>query len=188
MKQRATLMAALGVVVVTAACGVQHEGNIVAPTANPAPRTAAPTPAPPATSTTPSIVGLWTSNTAPTASLPDPSTCGNFQFQVTTQTSTSVAGIFSGSCGTVLNFSGHVSGQPNGTAVKIDATGSATGVPGFPRCSFTVTANGNIEESGYALPLSFNGMTCLGPVTGHETLRRPAAPAPPPPPPPSPTP
>jgi len=138
------------------------------------------------------MVGLWMSNALP-AGVPDPATCGNFVFQVTNQTATSVVGTFTGKCGT-LEVTGDGNGQVNGIAVTLNVNGKGTGLPGITTCTFSLTANGNVEDNGNALPLSYSGTTCLGPVHGHETLRRPTPPAPPPPPveppppPPAPTP
>jgi hypothetical protein len=111
--------------------------------------------------------------------LPSPSTCGNFTYQIASQTSSSIAGTFTGVCGGGLAIAGSVSGTLNGTAVSITVSGTAS-MPGIPSCPFTLSGNGAIEDNGNTLRVPFTGQTCLGPVSGTEVLRRPqpAAPAP----------
>lgn len=177
------------------ACGFEHQTSVLVPTAtnngSPTPTAnASPTPTPNPTTggATPSLVGTWSSNPLPT--LPSPNSCGNFQYQIANQTANSIAGTVTAVCGAGLTLSANLTGQLNGTAVSITATGKAS-MPGIPECPFTLTGNGAIEDNGYTLRLPFSGMTCFGPVSGTEVLRRPqpaAAPAPPPPPPPAPTP
>src|SRR5437764_9127922 len=71
---------------------------------------------------TPSMVGTWASTSALPA-LPSPSTCGNFQYQITSQTASTIAGTFTAICGGGLAVSGQASGQLNGTAVSLTASG-----------------------------------------------------------------
>ena len=177
-----TLMAALAMATLTTGCGFEHSTNVIAPTAATTTNT----------TTTPgasSMTGVWSSNVLP-AGVPDPGTCGNFQFFVMDQTSTTIAGSFTATCGGGVSISGSGNGQVNGNAVTINVSGNATGSLFPAGCSFNLSANGNVEDNGYALPLSYTGTTCLGPVRGNTTLRRaqPAAPPPPPPPPPAPEP
>jgi len=176
MTKVTSLMAALSVATLTAACGFEHSTNVIAPTAATTSTTTTPS--------APSMMGVWSSNVLP-AGVPDPGTCGNFQFQVSNQTSTSIVGSFTAACGGGVSISGTANGQLNGNAVTISVRGSATGSLFPAGCTFDLTANGNVEDNGYTLPLSYSGTTCLGPVHGSETLRRPspAAPTPPPPPP-----
>jgi hypothetical protein len=148
MKRTLTLCAALGAaVLMSTACGFEHSTSVLAPTgvgggptSTPANPTAspAPLPAPPAA---PPIVGPWTSNALP--SVPDPNTCGEFQFQVSNQTPTSIAGSFSARCGSGLTISGSGTGQLSGSDVTLNISGSASGA-GLPNCPFTLTATGTI--------------------------------------------
>jgi hypothetical protein len=171
-----TLIASLGVVTLTAACGFEHSTNVIAPTA--------PTTNTSTTPSAPSMMGVWTSNALP-AGVPDPGSCGNFQFQVSDQNATSISGSFTAECGGGVTISGAGQGQLNGAAVTLTVRGNASGSLFPGGCAFDLTANGNVEDNGYALPLSYQGTTCLGPVHGNTTLRRPQpqAPAPTPPPP-----
>lgn len=176
---------------VGAGCGFQRSTNVVNPVA--------PTQTPPAgspSSVTPQLVGTWVSAQITGApNLTNPS-CTDFQFQIASQTSTSIAGTFTATCGSVP-IEGRGQGQLNGTAISLSVTGSGS-LPGIPNCQFSLTGNGTIQDSGNTLNIPYSGTTCLGPVTGTEVLHRPQRatappapapnPAPPPPPPPAPTP
>ena len=56
-------------------------------------------------SSTPSLVGAWSSTSL--ASLPTPSSCSGFQYQITSQTTSSIAGTFSGTCAGGVPISGN---------------------------------------------------------------------------------
>jgi len=126
----------------------------------------------------PSYLGTWASTQSVTT--PTPSTCGNFQWQVTSQTATSIAGNFSIACAAGLTISGSATGQLNGKAVSISLTGTANFL--IPPCSFSLTGAGEISN-GDTLAIPYSGTTCFGPVHGTETLHRRTEPAPAPPPP-----
>jgi hypothetical protein len=72
---------------------------------------------------------------------------------------------------------GSASGQLNGTTVPMTASGAAT-VPGLPSCTFSLNGTGTIENSD-TIRIDYTGTTCLGPVHGTETLRRPTPASPP---------
>jgi hypothetical protein len=186
MKRSLALFASLVVAsLVSVACGFQHQTSVLSPTA-PTNSSSAPGPNPTPGVTTPSLVGAWSSNPLPT--LPSANSCGNFQYQIASQTATSIAGTFTAACGAGVTVSASLTGQLNGSAVLINGTGKAS-APGIPDCSFTLTGNGTIEDNGYTLRVLFSGTTCFGPVSGTEVLRRPQPAAePPPPPPPTPQP
>lgn len=168
----------------TVACGFQHSSSPLAPSTAGTSASAGS-----GSNTTSSLVGLWTSNALP--ALPTPSTCGNFQYQIMSQTATSIAGTFSGICGGGATISGNATGQLNGTSVPITMTGTAI-IPGVPACAFSLSGAGSIDDNGNTLRLPFSGTTCLGPVSGTEVLRRPTrtepVPTPTPAPEPAPTP
>jgi hypothetical protein len=152
----------------TTACAFERTSSVLVPTSTEAANGSVPGAGSPST---PSLIGTYVSaNAAPT--LPDPKSCGNFQYQITSQTSSSISGTFTGTCGGGLTISGSVSGTLNGTAVSLTATGTAS-MPGIPSCPFTLNGNGAIEDNGNTLRMPFTGETCLGPVSGTEVLRRP---------------
>lgn len=176
----------VGAALLEVACGFERSTHALNPTA-PSPTindgggTAPTTPSP-------SLVGGWLSSDV---TLPSSSSCGNFQYQIASQTATTIAGTFTATCGTLV-VSASANGQLNGNNVTITINGSGS-MAGLPICPFSVTGNGTIEDNGNTLRIPYSGTTCLGPVQGTEVLRRPqpaapSAPAPPPPPPPPPNP
>jgi hypothetical protein len=156
------------------ACGFQQSSTVLAPTAvNPSANNA-PTGASGGPSA-PSLVGTWTSSAVP--ALSSSTTCGQFQYVITTQTATTIAGTFTGVCSGGIALSGNATGLLNGTAVTLTVNGTAT-VPGTPACPVTLAGTGAIEDSGNTLRVPFSGTTCLGPVNGVEVLHKPQAAAP----------
>jgi hypothetical protein len=97
-----------------------------------------------------------------------------------------LAGDFYAICAAVVLVQGHASGQLNsaGTEVALRVTGTAT-VQGAISCPFDLSGTGYIQGND-AIRIVYSGSTCLGPVQGEETLRRPSNPNEPPPPPPAP--
>jgi hypothetical protein len=166
----ATLLAATGCV------GFERESNLVTPSAPTLPS------APNGGSD--SLTGTW-SSLAP-LTIPNSWTCGNFQWSVTSQTSTTMAGEFYAICSGVVLVQGQASGELNGAAteVALQLNGTAT-IQNVITCPFTLTGTGYIIDSN-TIRVPYSGTTCLGPVHGEETLRRPSPqePAPPPPAPP----
>ena len=179
-----SLVASLGLT----GCAFERSTQVSSPT-TPSTSTAGPTGGPTTGGTTTSLVGGWVSS-----QLPSPNSCGNFQYQIATQTATNIAGTFTATCGTLV-ISASANGTVNGNNAHITMNGSGT-LPGLPVCSFSVASDATIEENGNALRIPYSGTTCLGPVHGTEVLRRPqpaaqptpTPPAEPPPPPPPPAP
>src|SRR5581483_2716234 len=185
-KRSIPLLALLAVALTAGACGFQHSSSVLSPSPTPAPGGTAPPTTPTSTgSSSPNIVGVWTSSVSPT--LPSASTCGNFQYQIGSQTANTIAGTFTAVCGNGLTVSASVNGQLNGTNVTIAMDGSGS-MPGIPNCPFKVTANGTIQDNGNTLNLPYTGTTCLGPIHGTEVLHKPQPASPPPPAPVDPTP
>ena len=160
----------LGLGGLSAGCAFEHTNSLTAPSTGPASTPVATNPSTSA-GTSASLVGMWESNALPV--LPSPSSCGNFQYQITSQTPTSIAGTFTGVCGGGLTLSGNAAGQLNGTSVPFTITASAS-MPGIPNCPISLTGTGAVEDNGRTLRLPYSGTTCLGPVSGTEVLRRPS--------------
>jgi hypothetical protein len=156
-----------------AACGFESSRDVVIPTNGPE--------GPGGLS--PEAVGVWTSMAfAP----PDPKSCGNFEWKITNQTPTSMAGDFSASCmNGAVEITGSASGHINGTIVPMTASGQAVGA-GLT-CPFSLTGTGHILDES-SMRVDYSGTTCVGPMSGSETLRKKTPEPPPPPPPPSPPP
>src|ERR1035437_2788340 len=116
-----------------------------------------------------SYLGTWASQTLTT--LPSVSTCGNLQWNVTSQTVSALSGTFSAVCAGNLTVSGTASGQLNGTTIPMTASGSAT-VPGFPvACAFSLVGTGHVKSDN-SIQIDYSGTTCAGPMQGTETLHR----------------
>lgn len=166
-----TALGALAVAVACTACArFERSETLISPTA----------PSLPTPSGSGSLVGTW-SSVAPLT--PSSWRCGSFQWAITSQTPTSIAGEFYAICAAVVLVRGHAAGQLNGAGdeVTLGVSGTAT-VQGVISCPFDLTATGDIEGTD-AIHLVYSGNTCLGPVQGEETLRRPPPNEPPPPPP-----
>ena len=156
---------ALGAALLTASCGFERRTGeeLFSPS-----RPAASSSAAAATAFSTAMTGNWTGQNV---AAPAPSSCSNFQWEVTSQTPTSMAGTFSAVCGAGLMVSGSASGQLVNGVVPITATGSAV-MPGIPSCTFSLSGVGTLEENDTALRVPYSGTTCLGPVSGTEVLRR----------------
>ena len=115
------------------------------------------------------MVGVWTSQNV---TIPNITSCGNFQWAITNQAATSIEGTFSADCADVLTISGTASGQlTTATTVAVTVNGSAS-LPGLPPCSFNLNGTGTIEDNESTLRIPYTGTTCFGPVRGTEVLRK----------------
>lgn len=162
------LVAVLAASSLTAACAFQRGSTS---NLTPSAVTAATGVATPASST-PSLLGTWTSQSV---AIPSPSSCGNFQWTVTSQTATSLAGNFSAQCAGGVSISGTASGQlANGTTMPMTASGTVS-LAGVQGCNFSLSGTGTVENGGNTLRVPYTGSTCLGPVQGTEVLHRRAA-------------
>jgi hypothetical protein len=113
-----------------------------------------------------SLLGNWTSSTL----IPTPSTCTDFKWNVTEQTATSAKGSFSASCPGDLKFTGQAQGTlTSPVQINWSATGNATG-PGLTSCAITLTGTATIGTDSITVP--YDGATCLGKVSGIETLKK----------------
>jgi hypothetical protein len=117
------------------------------------------------------LTGLWASQAG--TGIPASWDCSAFQWNITSQTTTSVAGDFSARCSGVVTVSGTATGQLNGNEVPFQVTGTAS-IAGVTVCPFVLHGTGVLEGMD-AIRIPYTGDTCLGPVHGEETLRRPAS-------------
>lgn len=151
------------------ACGVDRQSTVLGPTpvtsAASGGSTPTPTvPAPPTGAT--SFAGIWASQSG---AAPGADSCTNFQWNVTSQTASTMSGTFTVTCGTVA-VQGTATGQLNGMSVPLTATGTAT-LFGNPGCAFSISGTGTVADPN-TLTVPYTGSTCLGPVAGTETLRK----------------
>jgi hypothetical protein len=113
-----------------------------------------------------SLLGNWTSSTL----IPTPSTCTDFKWNVSEQTSSSMKGSFSASCPGDLKFTGVAQGSlTTPVAIKWDADGNATG-PGLTSCHIVLSGTATLSTDSIIVP--YEGTTCLGAVKGIETLKK----------------
>jgi hypothetical protein len=161
------LSSVLTALAATAACGVERTSTVLGPT------TAATGAA--GTSTTPSLLGTWvvhgtstaSSKKTGSASLPDFSSCSNFEWAITTQTATEASGKFSADCADGLSVAGSITGRLGGPTIPIVVTGTLT--RGTDSCAFSATGDGTPLDS-VTFRITYNGTTCLGPLQGTNTL------------------
>lgn len=171
------------------ACAVESRSSILAPAlpgADPGAPAAPAVPAAPAAPAAPptgSVGGTWVSALPGS---PTSGSCSNFQWQVTSTTSSSMAGNFSATCAGNISIVGTASGRLEGNLVPLAVAGTAT-YAGAISCEFTLSGTGVIENND-TLTIPYSGTICGTAVSGTETLRRPSpasTPEPPPPPPPA---
>jgi hypothetical protein len=141
----------------SAGCELQQKSTPVSPTATTTTTTSAPAS---------SYIGTWASAAGVSSLSADK--CGNFQWKISSQTTTTIAGDISATCGSLtINATGGATLTGQDVALKLKGTVSASG---FSVCNFDLTGAGTIQ--GDTLPLAYSGTTCLGPVSGTETLKR----------------
>jgi len=112
------------------------------------------------------LAGAWSS----TNLVPSPSTCTDFQWNVTDQTETSAGGSFSATCAGELKLNGTARGVLSGSVITWTAQGNAT-APGLAAsCAITLTGTAELTVTSIRVP--YSGDTCLGKVSGVENLQR----------------
>lgn len=113
-----------------------------------------------------SLLGNWTSS----ALVPTPSTCSDFVWTVSEQTATSAKGAFSATCPGDLKLTGTAEGAfTTPVAIGWSARGNAT-APGLTSCAVSLTGTAAIGVDAISVP--YAGDTCLGRVSGIESLRK----------------
>jgi hypothetical protein len=120
----------------------------------------------PSASGTNAFMGNWTS----TNIIPSPGACTDFKWDVTEQTGTSAKGNFSATCANELKLSGTAQGNlTSGTTLSWSAAGNAT-APGLTSCAISLTGTAELLIDTIRVP--YSGDTCLGKVSGIESLRK----------------
>jgi len=113
-----------------------------------------------------SLLGNWTSSTL----IPTPSTCTDFKWNVKEQTGSSMKGSFSASCPGDLKFTGSAEGSlSTPTTIKWTAQGNAS-APGLSSCALNLSGTATLGTESIIVP--YEGNTCLGKVSGIETLKK----------------
>jgi hypothetical protein len=111
------------------------------------------------------LMGNWTSSSL----IPTPSTCADFKWNVTEQTATAARGSFSATCANDLKLSGTAQGTLSGSSIEWSAEGVASAA-GLSGCAITLRGTAEIGVTSIRVP--YSGDTCLGKVSGVETLSR----------------
>ena len=111
------------------------------------------------------LMGAWASASV----APSPSSCTDFKWNVTEQTSTSAKGSFSATCGNNLAVAGTAEATLAGQTITWSAAGNATSA-GLPTCPITLTGTAELGADSIRVP--YSGDTCLGKVSGVEVLKR----------------
>ena len=150
MKKLAQMAACLTIAASSAACFGYERGS---------------TPTSPSGGGSGSLVGNWVSSSL----IPTPSACADFKWNITEQTGNTAKGTFSASCAGDVKLNGTAEGTINGSTIawSAEATGSA---PGLPSCRVSLKGTAEIGVTTVRVP--YSGDTCLGPVSGVESLRR----------------
>ena len=112
-----------------------------------------------------SLVGNWISSSL----VPTPSSCADFKWNITEQTGNTAKGSFSATCAGDLKLNGTAEGTINGSTIAWSAEATAS-VPGLPSCRVTLRGTAEIGVTTVRVP--YSGDTCLGPVSGVESLSR----------------
>ena len=115
------------------------------------------------------LMGNWASASASASIIPAASTCVDFKWNATEQTSSSAKGSFSATCAGDLKLQGTAEGTLTGSTIAWTAAGNAT-APNVPTCA--ITLNGTAELGVNSIRVPYSGTTCLGPVSGVEILNR----------------
>jgi hypothetical protein len=112
-----------------------------------------------------SLVGNWTSSSL----IPSPSACADFKWNITEQTGNTAKGSFSATCAGDLKLAGTAQGTLNGSTIEwaANAVGNA---PGLNNCNVSLKGTAEIGVTTVRVP--YSGDTCLGKVSGVETLSR----------------
>ena len=116
-----------------------------------------------------SLAGNWKSQTTVTTSYPTPTSCGNFQWQVTNQSGATASGTFSATCAGGITLDGTASGTLSGSQVTWTASGTAH-MPGAADCPFALAGVATLGTTTIDIP--YTGTTCFGPISGTETLTK----------------
>lgn len=112
------------------------------------------------------LLGEWTSSNI----IPSPGACTNFVWTVAEQTATSAKGMFSATCPGDLKVSGAAQGSFTSSAtIQWSGTANAT-APGLTSCAVSLSGTAEITLDSIRIP--YSGDTCLGKVSGIETLKR----------------
>jgi hypothetical protein len=112
------------------------------------------------------LIGTWTSSNL----IPSPSACSDFKWNAAQQSSTSASGTFSATCAGDLKLNGTAQASLAATGtIQWGAQGKASAA-GLVSCEISLTGTAELLSESIRIP--YSGDTCLGKVSGVETLKR----------------
>jgi hypothetical protein len=115
---------------------------------------------------TDALMGVWTSSNV----IPTPSSCTDFKWTVTEQTATTARGNFTAKCANTLSLAGTAQGTlKSGGTIDWSAQGTAS-APDLPTCAISLTGTAELQVDTIRIP--YSGDTCLGKVSGVESVKR----------------
>jgi hypothetical protein len=113
------------------------------------------------------LMGNWASANA--SIVPSPSTCTDFKWNPTEQTSNSAKGSFSATCAGDLKVAGAATGTLSGSVINWSAQAAAS-TPTIAACAITLSGTAELGVDSIRIP--YSGNTCLGAVSGVEILNK----------------
>jgi len=111
------------------------------------------------------LVGGWTSST----SNPSQDSCTDFNWKVTQTSGNTATGTLSATCFGSVRITGNASGVLSGTTLTWTASGTAV-LPNLTTCP--ISLSGTAQLAGDTITVPFTGTTCLGPISGTETMKK----------------
>jgi hypothetical protein len=147
---RTTLMSALAAAALASGACFEFSSTITAPSGS---------------SGAAALVGGWTSTSA--ASLEN--SCADFKWSVTQTSGNTATGTFSATCFGNVAVTGNASGSLNNSVLTWSAAATAV-VAGVASCPIAIS--GTAQMVGDLIQIPYSGTTCLGPVSGTQTLKK----------------
>lgn len=111
------------------------------------------------------LVGGWSSPQGASAQ----NSCTGFTWTVTQTSGNTATGTFSATCFGNVSVTGNASGSLADTVLTWTASATAV-VPNVTSCP--ITLSGTAQLVGDTIQVPYTGTTCLGPVSGTETLKK----------------
>ena len=151
-----------GLTILVAGCDLQTSGSLNPNTAS-------------AIDISPVLLGTWTASSPQTATaaggstLPDPNSCHELEFTISEQSGVDYAGSFKAKCAGGVELTGVANGTYIDNVMTINAVGTLA-ISGVAQCSFNLSGTATVTSDQIAI--NYTGTTCLGPVSGTETLQR----------------
>jgi hypothetical protein len=112
-----------------------------------------------------SYIGTWAGPTI----TPAAQSCGGLQWKITSQTGSQASGEFAATCADGVKLAGIVTATHSDTTIPWAATGTAT--KDAVTCPFNMTGTGTFQGTSNIV-VNYSGTTCLGPLSGSETIKR----------------